>query len=305
MNAVNKTIYDLNELQKQHYVRDCEAALERQLDGAVEALFADGYVRVITLAGPTCSGKTTTANKIIHELQIRGKRVVIISIDDFFKSAESDIRDSFLTEKPKVDFDSVEAIDLDYFTECTEAIFAGKDCKLPRFDFTTGKRSGYCDLAADSYDTIIFEGIQAVYPEVTRLLEAHNYESIFTNVRRDITVNGIFFDKREIRLMRRLVRDYRSRNASPELTYFLWDSVTENEDKNILPYADQADIAIDSLLPYELHVLKAPLLEVLSQVEKGSEYYPRACEMMAKMANIPAFSADYIPEHSLYREFLG
>ncbi len=302
---IEKTVYRLNALEQQHYVKECEDAFERQLDDAVKALFADGYVRVITLAGPTCSGKTTTARKIIGELEARGKRVVIISIDDFFKSVDGDIRSTFGRQIKKVDFDSVEAIDLPYFTECTEAIFDGRDCRIPHFDFTTGKRDRYDELKADSYDTIIFEGIQAVYPEVTALLRAHNFESIFTNVRRGLAVNGVSFDNREIRLMRRLVRDYRFRNASPELTYFLWDGVTENEDKNILPYAGDADIAIDSLMPYEVHVLKEPLCQVLSQVAPDSEYYPAAKAFMEKFENIPAFPHTLIPENSLYREFLG
>jgi len=302
---IEKIIGKMNEAEMREYADECEKVFEDQLDRAVEKLISEPELKIITLSGPTCSGKTTTAEKIIKDLAEVGKRVVVVSIDDFFHGAPEDIRESFLQKKPEVDFDSIKAIDLECFVRCSDDIFEGRDTMLPIFDFKTTRRTGYRKLEAKSYDIVIFEGIQAVYPEITDLLAVHGYESIFTNVWDDLRVNGVFFDRREIRLMRRIVRDYRFRNASLPLTMFLWDSVVKNEDINILPYADNADIKINSLLPYEIHLLKEPLCEILDGLPEENEYYGFAAELKKKFEVIPVIPSKFVPECSVYREFLG
>lgn len=302
---IEKTIGSISENEIKKYVEECEEAFEAQLDRAVERLNGYPELKLITLSGPTCSGKTTTASKIIRDLADCGKRVELVSIDDFFLGTPTDIRNSFAKDKPEVDFDSVSAIDLEYFKKCTADIFDGRDVILPIFDFKTTSRSGYRCLKAGSYDIIIFEGIQAVYPEITSLLSEHGYISIFTNVWDDISVNGVYFSRRDVRLMRRIVRDYRFRNASLDLTMFLWDGVVKNEDRSILPYAESADIKINSLIPYEINILKDPLCQIIDNIETDSEYYGFAAELKAKFRNIPSFSGEYVPRNSVYREFLG
>ena len=166
------------------------------------------------------------------EITAAGKNAVILSIDDFFRERTS----PKLVNGASVDFDSAAAIDLELFAECTAAMLAGKNTILPQYDFITGTRSFPRDYVSTPDDIVIFEGIQAFYPEITSLLSAFPYKSIFINVSGDITVNGTVFSGNEIRLARRLVRDFRFRSASPEFTMEIWENVRRNEEANIFPY---------------------------------------------------------------------
>ena len=307
MIVINETFTSPYETQK--YVNACEARFENSLKEAAERIAAahDNGVSCIALAGPSCSGKTTTANRLIQLLSLRGLRVRTISIDDFFR--DTDIRAREATDHgkddDKIDFESVDAIDLDCLGECVRGITEGRPVYLPRFSFPTGRRSAYHRMETREADLFLFEGIQAVYPDVIALFRKDSLLRLFINVADDITVNGISFTRREVRLYRRLVRDYHFRNASPEFTFFLWKNVVRNEELNILPFAEDADISINSLLPYELSVIKEPLLFVLSHLSGGSCYEEERRRITAKLKPIPAISTSVIPADSICREFLG
>lgn len=292
-----------NEEEKQLFVNECEAKFENQLISACEKLAKEKEIKIITLSGPTCSGKTTTAAKIIADFGQLGKKVKVISIDDFYKE-RSGTRHTAPTDEV-LDFESVDAIDLNYLSECVDNIFEGKKTLLPIYDFKTQSRVRYDEFTLEEDGLVMFEGIQAIYPEVVSLFSHHPYKSVYISVACDVCFNGSEFTKREIRLVRRIVRDYYFRNATPDFTFFLWKGVSENEDKNIFPYEKNADIQLDSCLEYELALIKPHLVKILSTVDISSEYYDVSRELIKKFDPIPEISDKYLPKNSVYREFLG
>lgn len=293
-----------NEQEKLRYVTECETRFEKDTDRAVEEILHTNPLSVITLSGPTCSGKTTMAKKLAKEFHERNRQLYTVSIDDFYYDRD------FLIEMAKkngteLDYDSVKTIDMEVFKTFTSDIFSLKQAKMPIFDFSVGQRTGYRDFILPENATVIFEGIQAIYPEIQAILRPYPHKSICICPAEDLQVNNIRFTAREIRLMRRLLRDYRFRSASPDLTFALWKGVTHNEDLSILPYIHTADIHINSLMGYELFVLKQPVTQILKQVNGNSIYYDKAQEILEKIAPLPEFNEALIPDRSVYREFLG
>ena len=292
----SKKIFE-NEAEKQKFVLECERDFEKLLDDSLSKIWEIDGLKAIGLSGPTCSGKTTAAKKLIDDLSAHGRKVHVISIDDFFKDTA---RSKTTDEAP--DFDSVNAIDLDEFVRCTEDIYAGKTVKIPRFDFVSGKRTGYVEIDPDPTDVYIFEGIQAIYPEVVSALGGA--ESVYICVKSPINVGGVIFEPNEIRLMRRIVRDYNFRGADPEYSMFLWQSVRANEEKSIFPNVGNCNVQIDSAIPYEINVLVQFLRPLLMQVKKESKFYAQAAELLKKTEGIESIPSIMIPDGSIYYEFV-
>ncbi len=291
-----------SEEDKRNYVYACDMAFEDHLDAMMKDICTHTETRFFTLSGPTCSGKTTASKKLIHEFGERGRRVKIISLDDFFRD-RSKLENEAKGGRP--DFDSEKALDLNALSEFMSDLIAGRSARLPHFDFKAAKRTGYSEFCADGADAVVFEGIQAIYPVFTELFPKDEKPvGIYISPLNGIEVNGRYVDPREIRLWRRIVRDHRYRGASPEFTFFLWDGVTENEDKNILPYADNADYKIDSLLGYELCMLKTELDVLLNEVTPNSPYYEKSRNILKCLEEIDTISPSYLPENSIYHEFL-
>ncbi len=281
------------------FVELCEEEFERKLDFALESVLDSGKTRIITLSGPTCSGKTTTANKLTREIEERGHFARVISIDDFYKDN--------LRYQENPDLESAAALDLEYFEEFTSAILSGKTAMKPVYDLGKGVRIKSEEFVPSENDIYIFEGIQAVYPEVTRHLEGHAYKSLFICVEEDVSINGVLFDKNEIRLMRRLVRDMLFRSTDFELTVKLWDSVRKNEEKNIFPNAENAHCRINSFLPYELFIIGKYFLPAAEMIKDRIEHIPTLLSIKKKLETVTNefVTEDMIPKNSMFREFIG
>lgn len=290
----------VNEEEKIRFVNECEADFEKRLDEASKKIVKSNIMNVL-LSGPTCSGKTTTANKIIKDYHEDDKEVTVISIDDFFleRTDERQIKDN-----EKIDYDSVDVLDLPLLKECISQAKPGNNIKVPIFDFVSQSRVGFNAHYITDDEALIYEGIQAVYPEVTSLFD-DEFIGIFINVNEDVCVNGVTFSRDEIRLIRRLVRDRKFRGASADFTFFLWETVRENEDKSIFPNKNICQIQLDSFMGYELFLIKPYILEVLSEIKADSKYYSRAQAIMTKFEGLDEIKYDYIPKGSLYTEFLG
>lgn len=289
---------------KAEFVSECESEFNRRLDDVCTRLTADPELKIIALSGPTCSGKTTTAKRLISELEKAGHEVHLISIDDFFKDRDIINRESEISSNTKLDYDSVNAIDLDYLRVCSENILRGDPTLLPRYDFTAGKRSEYAEVDPEDNGIFIFEGIQAIYPEVTALFGS-KHSAVYISVAEDLEINGVFFTSRDLRLMRRLVRDFKFRGAEPEFTLFLWRSVLENEERSINPFEKNVDIRISSLMPYEVFLLKDELLAILERVSETGRFFPKAYQIIEKLRELDSIPASLIPEDSLMHEFIG
>lgn len=289
-----------NTKEAKDFVNSCENAFTENLTLAMKNALELGN-NIITLAGPTCSGKTTTASILLNEIKKAGKRAVVISIDDFYLD---DLRINSNGEK--TDFDSIKTIDLDYLSEVIDRIFSMKTVDLPIFNFLTGRRDGYRTLVPTIDDIYIFEGIQAVYPEIVKLFN-DRYTSIFISVNDDVMFNGVYFAAHEIRLMRRLVRDFLFRNTLPEKTLEYWESVRENEEENIFPNSDNPHISIDSFLLYELFIIAPMAFEMLNNIQESSHYFSVAKGLTIRLEKIICkhFDNSFVPENSMFREFIG
>lgn len=284
------------------FIRECENAFETRLSAVCREIIESG-THLIALSGPTCSGKTTTAAKLTAELTACGFEVHLVSIDNFFRERDTLDREAIM-KNGSIDYDSVDAIDLPLLNERAASIIAGNPTELPVYDFTLGKCTHFEHVDPNDHCVFIFEGIQAIYPEVTALF-GDSYKSVYISVEDDLEVNGVYFGKRELRLMRRLIRDFSFRGAAPEFSLFLWRSVAANEDKSILPYADSADIRINSFMAYEPFLMRSVLPALLSEVPESSVYFPKAYELSRRLESLPTVEPAMVPKKSVLREFIG
>ena len=293
-----------NESEARNFVEKCERDFEERLSGAVERVCEHRGVRLIGLSGPTCSGKTTAANKLIKYLVAQGKKVHVVSIDDFYYDRDVLVARANNDPDIEIDYDSEDTIDLDDLRRCVEQVFTDEPTQIPKFDFLTGKRSGYTTIDADENDMFIFEGIQAIYPSVTALFRQYDYRSVYISVESGFRIGDRTFSTDEIRLMRRVVRDYNFRGATPEFTLYLWESVRANEELNIFPYAVDCDYFINSTLPFEINMLVPFLREILPQVPVDNKYRGQAEDILEKIEGIQSVSPKLLSPESLYYEFL-
>lgn len=296
-----------DEAEKAELVAYCESRFERRLDRVSEFIASINDLHIIALCGPTCSGKTTTSNKIVADLNAAGCRSHVISIDDFFK--ERSQRE--LTTDKKVDYDSIDAIDFDYLAATVDLICKNKTARIPRFNFAMGLRDSYEEISVAKGEIVIFEGIQALYPQITELFGEHNSRNIYIRPSESLFIDDEndehdrCFSPDELRLMRRIVRDNRTRGASPEFTFFIWDSVRANEEANIFPFEGNAHIRINSTLAYEVNVIKPYIMPLLDSVPADSIYRPHADAIIQKLAPLEVIDYKYVPDKSVYKEFLG
>ena len=288
-----------NDEQIRLFVEDSERNYKNQVLKIATEISELDHIKFLTLSGPTCSGKTTTSYILEHEFEKRGSTVKIISIDDFYRN-RNDISDD---EKP--DYESISAIDFPIFQSCVDKILKGETAMLPIYDFKDGVRKGFVPYTPVEHEIIIFEGIQAIYPEILSILPKDISKSIYISVSDDVNANGTIFDKRDVRFFRRLLRDFLFRSATPERTLELWDGVVENEDKNIIPNEKNADYTINSFLPYELGVIKPYLLHVVSYDFSKSHEKELYDLIQMKFKNIEEIPSRFVPTDSVFREFIG
>ncbi len=279
----------------------CEERFDEKLRNAVYNAISRNS-KIITVSGPTCSGKTTTSALLEELLEKAGKSTKVISIDDFYLDG--------LREKKNAngdfDFDSVSTIDLEYFATVVEKLLKGETVELPVFDFMTGNRSHTVTYTPSESDIFVFEGIQVVYPEVTEIL-GDNYTGIFICVTDDVMYNGIYFSSHEIRFLRRIVRDAKFRNTTAVETFEYWDNVRKNEENNIFPNAKNPHVLIDSFLTYELFVIAPLALQLIKTVPESNPHYDDAKSFILRLEKLvnPYYDTSFIPSDSMFREFIG
>lgn len=290
------------EQQARDFLAQCDAAFDARIDTAVSYIL-ERKSRFLCLSGPSCAGKTTTANKITSKLSACGVTTHVISIDDFFYNMDYLIKMSE-TKGTALDMDSPDTIDLETFSSCLKEIVQKGKTKLPVFDFHTHNRGGYRDFCCQENDLIIFEGIQAVYPEVTSLIAPYGMISIFVCPEKSISVGEQVFEPNIYRFYRRIVRDAQYRAANAERTLEVWRGVRSNEDTHIFPHKQNCDLIIDSSMAYDLHLLTPYLRDLLPQVSEQSRYYLRALDILNRTAKIQPISTAYLQPDSLYHEFI-
>lgn len=295
----------MNTLQ---YIRKCDADFRERLQDVADAVarsFDSGRsIRLISLSGPTCSGKTTAAAMIADRLEEHGKRVHVISIDDFYYDRDYLHEISRKKGLDVIDYDSEETIDLASLDAFVEEALSGESAHCPTFDFKTGNRRGYRAVESGENDVFIFEGIQAIYPSVTALFEPYGFIGVYIAPLTPLCVGDKVFLPDDIRLMRRIVRDAHFRNTDADFTLSLWKSVRANEERSIFPYVNNCAYRIDSTHSYELGVLKPYLEEYLRDIGESSENFSTAREILSRVEKIEPIDSSLIDDRSLYREFV-
>lgn len=287
---------DSNAWHAPNFVSDAERGFVSRLQVAAGGI-VENSKRFVMLAGPSCSGKTTAARLIKQTLALSGRTLLCLSIDDFYKGKSN-------TNTASVDFESVEALDYSYLQTCIKLLLQGKDIEAPIFDFSKRQRVGYRTCRVYENTVVLFEGIQAFYPEITELFPAAQIYRIFICPREKISFRNVVISARQLRLARRLVRDFRERDSDASRTFSIWASVVQNEEKRIFPAAHFADVRVDSTLAYEPFIIRTPLLHMLAN---GCDpAHAEQSETLKQLYEVfPALPSRLVPSDSVFREFIG
>ena len=298
---------DLNEMIVNHrfreFIRVSEALQERKIQSIADQFIASG-ARLILVAGPSSSGKTTFAHRLTIALRVQGLRPVKISLDDYYRNRD----DLPLEPDGSVDLERIETLDTDLLSDHLRRLMAGEEVALPTFDFTTGRRAPVTHpFRVEAGQPIIIEGIHGLNEKLTegidRRLKFKIYISALTMLNLD-DHNRI--RTTDARLLRRIVRDHQFRGTPPEETMAMWKSVRHGEESYIFPYQEDADAMINSSLSYELPIMKKYAYPALCAVMPSSPHYTLARRLVKFLNYIQTADVeDEIPVNSLLREFIG
>jgi uridine kinase len=261
--------------------------------------------KAVMLAGPSSSGKTTSANRLATQLRVHGKKPILMSLDDYYLDRD------LIAPGPdgKIDYEHINTIDTKLFGAHLGALLAGEEVELPSFNFTTGKRewTGH-KLSLDERTVIIVEGLHGLNPVL--LPPELDKNAVFRLYVTPLLPLNLDDHNRipssYLRLLRRTVRDYATRNSSVARTLSMWDSVRRGEERWIFPYQENADVIFNSSTLYELAVIKKSIFPLLDAVQPEEEYYDEV-RAMVKILNFvhEADVDDEIPPTSIVREFIG
>ena len=285
------------------FIQLCEARHNRMLAQLGDMIEKDmDNIRLICIAGPSSSGKTTFANRLRIELLSRGLKPIRISIDDYYLTKEEAPKD----EDGKPDLESIEALDIPLFNKNMLDLINGKEVQLPRFDFKLGKRVPGRLLKVGPNEPIIIEGIHALNDRMTTDIPRHQKFKIFIAPQAQINLDNTNpVSITDLRLLRRLVRDYKFRNASAEETFGMWPSVRRGEFRWIYDTQEGADFVYNSMLSYELCVMKKYAMPLLEAVDKEGEFFPVAERLIRMLKYFDDMPDEWVPCNSLIREFIG
>lgn len=260
-------------------------------------------VKIVLLAGPSSSGKTTSAQRLAIHLQILGVKCYKLSLDDYFVDRDK----TPLDENGDYDFETIKAVDIDFFNQQLNDLLSGKEIELPRFDFLTGKRMFEGQkLKLGDGDIVVVEGIHGLNPELIKDIPDEYIYKMFVSALTTISIDGHnIIPSTDNRLIRRIVRDQQFRGYTAEETINRWQKIRAGEKKYIEPYQKNADFVFNSALLYELGVLKTYVIPMLERVKETSRAYSEANRLIKFLSYFESVGVDEIPPTSLVREFLG
>lgn len=284
-------------------VREEEARYTAAVSEVVRRIECGSGTEVVLLAGPSASGKTTTASMLAEGLARRGHTAYAVSLDDFFLP-----QDNCLDANGQRDFESVHALDIPLLHRTFEQLLRTGSCEIPRFDFATGSRSPESrSLSVKAGDVIIVEGIHALNPVITDSFPAEHLLKLYVNVSSRIydTAGEVVLSKRDLRFIRRMIRDYHYRSSDVPKTFDLWDDVIKGEDAYLFPFRFRADIRINSFHAYEPCIFRNEAVSLLETVETDSPYYRKAQALIANLRRFDSLERGLVPPRSLLREFMS
>ena len=302
-----RTVGDFNQAIDAGHATDIinisEALQEKKLAKIAEEIASRKGVKLVLLAGPSSSGKTTSCKRLSIQLAVNGLKPLQISLDDYFVDRDKTPKD----ENGEFDFESIYALNLDLLNEQFNALFRGEEVELPKYDFPSGKsvKSGK-KLKLEPNNVLVVEGIHALNPELTAHIPEEQifrvYASALTTILLD---NHNYIPTTDNRLLRRIIRDYKYRGVSAQETIRRWPSVRAGENKWIFPFQENADAMLNTAMLYELSVLKMQAEPLLQQVPENCEEFAEAYRLLKFLKYFKGIPYNNLPPTSLLREFLG
>ena len=288
--------------QIKEYIDFCENSFYNHLTPVVNELAA-GNAKIVSLAGPSCSGKTTCAGIISDMLSKLGKKVTPISTDDYFKAPN----EAPLNADGTPNYEHFEHLEVELLTETLDRIRANKPFHFSKYDFMSGKRTTLPDEYFPAENEIfILEGIHALNDRLMASIGSTANIGVYISLYNGYNTDGkMLFSSRDIRFVRRLVRDYNYRSIDIDTTMKQWSNVIEGEELYIMPYIKNAKYTVSSYLPYEIFVLRDDALKLLSTVKSDSKYYFRAQSIIERLSPLPSIAKQYVPKNSILNEFIG
>ena len=280
-----------------------EALQEKKIVRIADEIQSRRNLKLILIAGPSSSGKTTFSKRLSIQLMANGIKPYPISLDDYFLDREHTPRD----EHGEYDFESLYALDLPFFNSQLQALLAGEEVELPHFNFQTGVRekSGK-KLRLEDHMILILEGIHGLNPELTAQIEEQYKYRIYVSAMTTILLDAHnYIPTTDNRLLRRIIRDYKYRGYSALDTIRRWPSVREGEDKWIFPYQEEADAMFNSALLFELAVIRNQALPILERVPENVPEYSEAYRLRKFLRYFVPMADDEIPPTSLLRDLWG
>lgn len=302
-----RTVGDFNQSCQEGHATDLinvsEALQEKKISHIADEIAQKKSIRLILIAGPSSSGKTTFSKRLSVQLMASGLHPFPISLDNYFVDRRHTPRDS----NGDYDFESLYALDLDYFNYDLECLLKGEEVELPRFNFQKGERemSGQ-KIRLEEGTYVILEGIHALNPELTAKIPDYAKYKIYVSALTTILLDDHnYIPTADNRLLRRIIRDYKYRGYTAEDTIRRWPSVQRGEEKWIFPYQENANAMFNSALLYELAVLKDEALPLLQQVQENVPEYSEARRLHRFLSYFTSLGDEELPPTSLLREFLG
>lgn len=302
-----RTVGDFNQAIDSNHSTDIinisEALQEKKIAKIAEEIASRKGVKLVLLAGPSSSGKTTSCKRLSIQFAVNGLKPLQISLDDYFVDREKTPKDA----SGEYDYESIYALDLDLINEQFNALFRGEEVELPKYDFQSGKskKSGN-KLKMNDNNVLVVEGIHALNPELTAHIPQEQifrvYASALTTILLD---NHNYIPTTDNRLLRRIIRDYKYRGVSAQETIHRWPSVRAGENKWIFPFQENADAMLNTAMLYELAVIKTQAEPLLQQVPENCEEYAEAYRLLKFLKYFKGIPYNNLPPTSLLREFLG
>ena len=304
---VQRRVAYINEMIESGHAKELvaigEAYHTKQLARIARKICLHPQVRVVLIAGPSSSGKTSTSHRLCLELLAQGKQPVALSLDNWYVDGSLTPR----KEDGTKDYESVYALDIRQLEEDLKALIAGKEIALPTFNFAEEKREYLGETLQLEPDTImVIEGIHALNPILTEHIDAACKFKIYAAPMSPVSLDGIKWIPTYVhRLLRRISRDYRTRGKSPQMTIASWPSVREGEKKWIEPFKKEADARFDTSMTYELPAIRYTVETALQTVPAVAEEYKVAEQLLYYLSFFEGLEASYIPRTSILREFIG
>ncbi len=300
-------VYQINEAMKEGTIKDiillAEALHEKKIAKIADNIAKNKNIKMVLIAGPSSSGKTTFAQRLGIQLKLNGIKPVTISVDNYFVERKDTPRD----ENGEYDFECLESIDLELFNDHLTKLLNGEEIEIPEFDFYVGtKRYNGKKLKLEKDEVLVIEGIHCLNDKLTSKIPAEQKYKIYISA---LTVLNLDRFNRisttDTRLIRRIVRDHQFRGYLAKQTIATWNKVNDGEKKNIFPFQEEANFIFNTSLVYEIGALKPIIMPLLEEITKEDAEYAEASRLKNMLKYFEEIPKEYIPTNSLLKEFLG